>query len=68
MRGVARWQIFLNPSKENIGFPWNSGVKSVTYLNLEAGRERESLCLRGMGLSCALENGRFGQGDGGEKR
>ena len=36
-------------------------MSHVTQLKLEAVRERESLCLRGMGLKSALENGRFCQ-------
>ena len=50
--------VAVSKSQENVGFPWNSGVRHVTQLKLEAVRERESLCLRGMGLKSALENGR----------
>ena len=51
--------VAVSKSQENVGFPWNSGVRHVTQLKLEA--VRESLCLRGMGLKSALENGRFCQ-------
>ena len=53
--------VAISKFQENVGFPWNSGVSHVTQLKLEAVRERESLCLRGMGLKSALENGRFCQ-------
>lgn len=42
-------------------------MRRRTELKLEAGRERESLCVRGVGLRCALESGRLCQDDGREK-
>ena len=45
--------VAISKSQENVGFPWNSGVRHVTQLKLEAVRERVSVVERNGAEECS---------------